>query len=308
MGTLAVLTASYRPDFRHFTELHSSVVQYTSDDVVHHVVVPNRDVALFTTIESRRLTVHPIDALLPRSFLSTYPLGSRLRGIPRMSRVARVEALNLLRPWPPVRGWVLQQIVKLAATSRIEANVVLLVDSDVALIRPVGADDFLRGGAVRFYRLPGGITTAMARHAAWRDAANRLLGLDARSSDPSADYVTSFLTWDPRIVRRVGERVREVTGDDWRAAVARELHFSECFLYGTYVDRLGTDADRSFTRSDTLCRSHWGTTPLDRAAAVRFVDSIGPDDVAVHVQSTSRTPPDIRRYVLDAAAERVKDF
>lgn len=305
MGTLAVLTPSYRLDFQHFVDLHASVLRHTADDVVHHVVVPNRDVALFAEIGSGRLKVHPVNTYVPRTFLSTYPVSIALRTLPRMSiPAAKVEAINLRRPWPPVRGWVLQQIIKLAVTSRIDADVVLIADSDITLIRPVHVDDFLRGESVRFYRKPGGITTEMTRHSAWHIVANRLLGIDAQPEDATTDYVSSFQAWDPKIVGKLQNRIRDTATDDWRSAIARELHFSEFILYGVYVDRMGTALERSFTSTETLCRSHWDPIPLDRAGADRFVESIGPDDVAIQIQSASHTPADVRRYILAAATER----
>ncbi len=87
--------------------------------------------------------------------------------------------------------------------------------------------------------------------------------------------------------------------------MARELRFSEYFLYGVFVDHLGTPEERSFTSSSTLCHSHWGgSAPLDKTGADRFLESIGgADDVAIHIQSRSDTPADIRRYIVTAAAD-----
>ncbi|WP_068158459.1 DUF6492 family protein [Rhodococcus phenolicus] len=303
MAVLAILTPSYLPDLPHFTELHASVRRYTADDVVHHVLVPNRDFAAFSQIDSPKLRVHPEDENLPSTFISTYGFASLLRHIPRMSKLPRITAVNLARPWPPVRGWILQQILKLDAASRIDADVVLIIDSDVVLIRPIDVSDFLRDGTVRFYRLPGGIGAEMSEHHLWHRTAARLLGLATHESDSVTDYITSFVPWDPRIVRKVQRRVEDTTTSDWQSAVARELRFSEYFLYGVFVDHLGTPEERSFTSSSTLCHSHWGSAPLDKTGADRFLESIGADDVAIHIQSRSDTPADIRRYIVTAAAD-----
>ncbi len=131
MAVLAILTPSYLPDLPHFTELHASVRRYTADDVVHHVLVPNRDFAAFSQIDSPKLRVHPEDENLPSTFISTYASPACSGTYPRMSKLPRITAVNLARPWPPVRGWILQQILKLDAASRIDADVVLIIDSDV---------------------------------------------------------------------------------------------------------------------------------------------------------------------------------
>jgi hypothetical protein len=296
MSKLAVLTPSFRGDVRIFADLHRSVQRYTDDDVIHHVVVPDRDVPLFEGIGSGRLNVVGTSTLLPRRFVSTYAAVGAIRRLPGGASVPKVEAINLRRPWPPIRGWILQQIVKYEAATRIDADAVVFADSDVLLIRHLSAEDFLRDGVVRFYRGADPLTPDLVRHAMWHRVSRQLLGLPEEPDD--RDYVSSFLAWDPRIARQVRERVEAVTGIAWQDALGRNLHFSEWMLYGCYVDHLGSARDRSFTETTTRCRSHWGTTPLDDRTADDFLASIQPEDLAVLIQSASGTPDHIRRRVI----------
>ena len=302
MATLMVLTASYRPDFDAFVDLHASVVKHASPEVVHRVVVPDRDVALFRGIASDRLEVHAVSTYLPRSFVSTYPLARSLQSQTWIRRGIRsIEAVNVRRPWPFIRGWILQQIVKMAAIAAADTDVVLTVDSDVTMIRSFGPDDFVADGVVRFYRLPGGVGPELSRYAKWHSLAAELLAIPEDRVDFTTDYVASFLSWDPRTVRAMAERIGRTTGDDWRSAIARHLYFSECILYGVYLDGIAAERDRSFTSSDSLCRAHWDPVPLDRAGADQFIKSIEPGDLAIQIQSTSRTPKHIRTYIIEAA-------
>jgi hypothetical protein len=62
--------------------------------------------------------------------------------------------MNLGRPFPPVRGWILQQVIKLAAVAASGDDAVLVVDSDVEFVRPFTAEMFVRDGRVRFFRKP----------------------------------------------------------------------------------------------------------------------------------------------------------
>jgi hypothetical protein len=310
MTKLAILTPTYKPDFEYFRDLHASVLRHTPGDVVHHAIVPAGDVALFDGLGSSRLKVHKTSDFLPRWFVSGGFMTAPVRQLPQWSSLARAHRLargelfvNARRPWPPIRGWILQQIVKISAVGAMEADVVLLVDSDVALIRPLHPEDFLRDGVVRFYRLADGVTPALPRHMAWHDSARRLLGLPAPQPGARPDYVTSFVAWDPRIVRRLQRRIAAVAGADWASAVGGEADISEWTIYGTYVDRLGSDRDRSFVASDTLCHCHWDTEPLTSADAESFVASIRPDDVAILIQSKSGTPLDVRRRVVEAARQ-----
>lgn len=298
---LAILTPSYRPDFDSLARLHRSVLDNTDSDVIHHVIVPRRDLPLFSTIDSARLRLWTQADFLPPTFLLTDWFSQSVQKVPFLPAAARVNAINMAQPWPPIRGWIQQQIVKLAAASRMEADVVALIDSDVTLIRPVTADLFMRGESVRLYRAPGEITAAMDRHVKWGDAARRLLGVDDPSPLPRPQFITAITTWDPGIAAACLARVEAVTHDPWQTAVGRELHFAEYILYGTYVDNFGSAQQRAFPSDRALCLSHWDPTPLDLDAARRFVESLDPTDVAVQVQSTSRTSLEVRDFIINAA-------
>jgi hypothetical protein len=135
--SLSVVTPSYAPDFPLFRELHASVLTWTTDDVVHHVVVPRRDVRLFSELAGPRCRVLALEDNVPR----------RMVGIP-----GRNVYVNVRRPFPPIRGWVMQQLLKLDLARTIGTRLVLLIDSDIVLVRPFGTDDLIRNGAARFYR------------------------------------------------------------------------------------------------------------------------------------------------------------
>jgi hypothetical protein len=176
----------------------------------------------------------------------------------------------------------------------------VVMDSDIVFFRHLSVDDVMRDGAVRFYRGANPLTPELVRHAMWARVSRQLLGLPEETDD--RDYVSPFIAWDPRIVRKIRQRVEEVTGRPWLDAMATNLHFSELMLYGCYVDELGTDEERAFTASDIRCLSHWGTTPLNERTAEEFIASASPTDLAVLIQSASHTPAHIRRHVIESVS------
>jgi hypothetical protein len=290
--TLAVITPSHAPDLPSFRRLHTSVVRWTDPSVRHIVAVPDADVARFREAGTSRLDVVGYRDVLPREFVSTTRL-ARLPGLPRGYRIA---AVNARRPWPPVRGWILQQIVKLAVVSALEAEVALVVDSDVLVVRPVEERVFRRGDAVRLYRAPGGVEIGMTRHVRWLEASRRMIALDSLESD-SPDYITPFATWSPGVVRACLERVETVAGMPWSRAAAAELDFSEFMLVGTFASTAPEVAGRTFAADRSLCHSHWDPRPLDVAGADAFLDEQAPDELAVHVQSNSGTSEEVLRRI-----------
>jgi hypothetical protein len=184
-------------------------------------------------------------------------------------------SLNLRRPFPPLRGWILQQIIKLAAAARADADVVLLVDSDIEFIRPFGPDTFRRDGVVRFYRKLDEVDDRLPRHMTWHRVSRSLLGLPA-GSPPYPDYVSSLMAWDPVVVRKLLDKVQSTTGQRWFDAVGRQLHFSEWTLYGVFVDEVLGGASRRFSTDDSLCHAYWDEIPLTERTLREFLTSTGP--------------------------------
>ena len=294
--TLAIVTPSYAADFVRFRRLHESVVQHAPLDVMHYVIVPPPDVGRFSSIQSPRLRVLREPEVLPGQFVTT----TRLGRIPHLPRGYRVAAVNLRRPWPPIRGWVLQQIVKLAFVSTLDADVALLIDSDVMLVRGFSEETFRREGSVRHYRMPYAVHSGMTRHLNWRNTAARLLGV-SQPSDDHADYIAGVVSWSPAIVRDLLARIEAVSSRPWATVIGSQLDFSEYFLYGEYLAAMGTPAQKAFTSAHSLCHSSWGT--LTSAAADEFVESMPATDIAIHVQSNSDTSDS----VLDHIAAKVRE-
>jgi hypothetical protein len=200
----------------------------------------------------------------------------------------------LVRPFPPVRGWILQQVVKLAAVAASEDDVVVLVDSDVEFLRPFTVETFVSDGVVRFYRKPGEIDERLPRHMIWHRTARALLGLPP-AEPPYPDYVSSMLACDPAIIRQMLTRVMATTGHPWTTALAGRLHFSEWTLYGVFVDHVIGAPANSFASDDPLCLAYWDETPLNRDGAVDFLHGVRPTDLAAMISAKSRTPQAVRQ-------------
>ena len=281
MDELAVLTPSFRGDAALFEDLHRSVLANTARSVVHHVVVPPSDASLFRQYEGARCRLWTHRDLLPRHFLS----------VPHASGLT----LNLRRPWPPVRGWVVQQIMKMAGTAALNARAVLIVDSDAVLVREAKLDEFTHNGRLWLYRKDRAVTAGMERHVLWHEVARKLLGLPAVAVPPLPDYVSPICVWDPVVVRSLLGRITESTGRDWVEAVAGQLHVSEFVIYGVFVDHiLGT----TVPRDGALCHNYYERTPMSAAETSAFIDRTPSGTLGVMISSHSRTPLDVRRATL----------
>jgi hypothetical protein len=285
MPELAVLTPSYAPDLELCRDLNRSVLRFTPPEVVHHIVMPDRDRALFAPLAGERTRLWSAGDLLP----------GRMQPLPGLNMW-----LNLRRPFPPVRGWVQQQVVKFQAAARLDADVLVLADSDVRFVRPASARTFGVGRRLLFFRQEAAVDERLPRHLRWHAVARRLLGLPPPGPPPLPDYVSAFNVWDRRVVLALAERVERVTGRPLADAVAAELHVSEFILYGVFVDEvLGTGGVR--ITGDMLCHSWWPEVPLSAAGADRFVRARPPGHVAVMISAKSGTPLSVRRAALATA-------
>ncbi|SEG73600.1 hypothetical protein SAMN05444920_10496 [Nonomuraea solani] len=288
MKTLSVVTPSYGPDLAHFDDLHRSVLEFTSSDTVHHVFVPSHDWSLFAPYEGPRCRVWLVNGQLPRRYVK----------VPRMGLW-----INLLRPWPPVRGWVLQQIVKLAATGDMRTDVALVADSDVVLVRPVTAERALIDGRVLLHRLENGVHPLMTRHVLWHHVARDLLKLPPPPEPPLPDYMSPLTFWEPATVRKLQERLRETTGRHWVDAFGSRLHVSEFMLYGIYVDEVLSATDGRPPSDTAICHKSPDESPMDLRTALDFAERLGPDAIGMMISSKSGTPHDVRRAAIRHGTE-----
>lgn len=280
--SMIVVTPTYLPDLDLFADLHESVLRQFPVDVRHVVVTPERHVPAFRHFVGPRCSLLSVRAVL----------GGALLPVP----LANVW-VNRRHPLPPLRGWVIQQLVKLAVAARAQESVAVMVDADVVFIRPVTDATFMGDGGVAFYRRDGQIDASMPRHMRWHAVARQLLGLADTTAHRLPDYISALNSWDPTTVRAVLRRVEEVRGRPWLQTIGRHLHFSEFILYGVYQDELASPAAKAET-ADARCAFYWDPTPLTHETAASFLASVKPTDLAVMVSAKSRTPLSIRRAML----------
>ncbi|MEV4176201.1 DUF6492 family protein [Nonomuraea sp. NPDC049709] len=285
MSSLAIVTPTYGPDAELFAHLHRSVLEFTSDDTVHHVVISPSDRALFAGYAGPRCRIWTYPEILPRRIL-------RLPGVGLW--------VNAARPWPPLRGWIMQQVAKMAVAARLESKVVLVADSDVVLVRPATPDLFVRDGQVCLYRVGDGVHEGMPDHVTWHRVARALLGLPASPALPKPDYVSSLACWDPAVVRAMQQRIAETTGRPWIDAFAAHLQVSEFICYGVYADEL---LETPAPVNNTLCHFMWDTNPLDQAGALAFADRLPPEAVGMMISAKSHTPMEARTAAIRRCAQ-----
>ncbi|MCF8004775.1 MAG: DUF6492 family protein [Chromatiaceae bacterium] len=289
MKKVVLVTPSYAPDFERCRILCDSVRRHVRGHVEHVIIVDRADRALFSQLvdENTRLLVK--QALLP-AWLNQLPF-------------ARKWWLN--RRGLPVRGWILQQIVKLSVGTAIDADLYLFADSDVAFIRPFDVGSLVdTAGRVRLYggaRKPQDI--ADPRHRAWYRHAGKVFGLTGPGFQ-QRDYVTQLVAWRRDTLQRLTERIAVHGGRDWQAVLANTLDFSEYTLYGVFAEHVLGEVSGHVLVDRELCDCSWHHEINSQEDLKRFIEQVPASFPAVLIQSNLGIAPADYAHVVGATAER----
>jgi hypothetical protein len=269
MPHIAIVTPSFRPDLERCELLAEGIARFASKAHRHVIIVPRRDAALFRDRMDRHgAVVLPEEELLP-SWLLRVPFSRKWQLSPR--------------GWP-VRGWIRQQVIKIAYACLSTADAVVFADSDTCIVRPFDVGMVLRpGGRVRLFADPADGDTPV--HHEWYRRAGRLLGIPAKEYY-GLGFVGNLVSWVPDDARAMVRRLEEVNGGDWRWLLLHQRTISEYVLYGVFVQEvLGFEAARQVPEPEKPVIEYWKNDRLSDETLLRFVETLRPEHVAVHVQS-----------------------
>ena len=279
-------------DIELFALLAESIDRFVPETVQHRVIVPAADMATFARFGTARRQIVPQENVLP----------FKVRKLPRALGLLSPFVKTLRRPlylapgFNLVRGWVLQQILKIEATRTSEADVVLHIDSDVFFVRPFETAMVLPGGMPTFFRVPA--QTLSSEHESWTAVADRILGI-APAVTRQGHYVENCIPWAPSVVRRMTDRIAQVHGRAWHEVLMRESSFSEYFIYGRLVDGV-EDGAQLAARSATICRTYWSDVATALAQDMKGL-SLPDGQSALAIQSTEDISMADRRRMFERA-------
>jgi hypothetical protein len=291
-GDVSVVTVSYRGDLELARELCRSVDRFLPADVEHVLVVPRADVGLFASLAGGRRRMVTVESVLPRGYVQL-PVPRTIRVGPFERRLREIWA----SPGGLVRGWIVQQIVKLSAPSFVKREVVVFADSDIVLVAPLVPERLTRGDRVRLYQVPGAAAD-LPTHIRWHDVSARLLGLEPRGY-LGADYIGNLITWRRSTIQRLQEHLGRTGGRRWDKVVARQHAFSEYVVYGVFADHvLGEEASGHYPAAEDLVHAGWFFDLATDDGVEEFVNGFTPGQVGVAIQSTERFSLKERREMV----------
>lgn len=279
---LVLVTKSYAGDIAACRRLCASVDRWIDPAIRHDLLIDACDVALFRPLENARRRIVVTETLLPRLRQTTF----------------RGKRYWLNPATLPIRGWIQQQLAKIAHVAALDATAAVMIDSDAEFVRPIDRDAMIRDGRVRLYRKP--LETQPDSHARWHKGAAKLFALDLPPAGHfGADYIAQVVTWSPAVARAMVERLDARSMHAWYLSLGRQVTFSEYVLYGVFAGSDAAAQSKVFIDETDLCLSIWNPDELaasaDEAALAR---ALRPHHVAVHVQSNLALDAPRRAHLL----------
>jgi Family of unknown function (DUF6492) len=273
ISTAAIVTASYAPDFERCRLLCETVDRHVSGAAHHYILVEHRDVQLFRQLENSHRTIVDERDLLPRWLHALDDPLSLFR-----------RRIWLSLKTMPLRGWHVQQLRRIAIAAHASEDVLIFCDSDVAFLKPFDCGVFWRNGKVRLFRRDGVLSgSGHEEHRIWSRNAGAALGID-EAVVSTHDYISTLIAWRRETVMAMCAEIERVHGRNWVQVIGSARKFSECMIYGRYVDDVLGGAGH-FHGSEEFCRVHWTGEALSDDEFRRFVAAMAPQQVAIGMQS-----------------------
>ncbi len=278
---LAFITPSYFKDFDRCRLLTESMDRHVPAAYKHYVIVARRDEKLFKPLESARTQVLLQEDVLPFWL-------RQLKAAPKFWLSLRSL---------PVRGWIIQQLVKLNACSVIDADAVACIDSGCFFMRPFDPlKTHYRDGKLLLFR-ENGPQFDTADNRAWHEAARSVLKTPPR---PKADrsYVSLVVYFWRHNLRALQNHIESRAGVDWRVPLTRMRTFSEYLLHGAFCDDVLGENARMYRDDALFAHCHWGTELLGADGLKKLKDEMPPERVLVMINEKSGTPLPLIREVF----------
>jgi len=282
----AIITPSYAADFERCRLLVDSIDAHVSNVADHYILVDSDDFPLFSSLKGPRR--HIIDE---RDILPEW-LRVMRGGIGQSAR----KIWYSTKTWP-MRGWHVQQLRRIAIAAHIDHDGLLYCDSDMFFVRPFDGSSLWQGDKLRLYRMPDGITADLDNHKKWLTTSSQLLGLGALEL-PHADYINNLVSWRREAVLDMCAHIENTTGRDWISSIGRNKTFSECMIYGCYVDDVLQEKSGHWHADKGLCLTYWDGAALDQNSLHQFVEQMDAEQYAVGIQSFTNTDTNMLRKIM----------
>jgi hypothetical protein len=172
---------------------------------------------------------------------------------------------------------------RIAIAHHVPEAALLYCDSDTAFVRSYDMASAWRDGRLRLYRQDEGLAAARDDHRHWVRHAGGVLGIAPEGLN-GHDYVGTMVHWRAELVRSMCRHIEQTTGRHWVAAIGQSRKFSECMLYGHFIDDV-LGGEGHFIDNNSICRMGWFAPPPTETELEAWIRDLSPAQSAVGIQS-----------------------
>lgn len=276
---IALVTPTYAPDLAFAKLLCRSIDRYVTGIDEHLLVIDKRDKKIFQSLTNdyRKLVIK--EEILPNWLIP-----------PIIGRRWWFSLRSL-----PVRGWIVQQMVKLSMLEISQADIFIFADSDVVFIRKFNVQHIVKDNKIALY---GGslkpIDQKDPRHITWYRNARALFHLPQQEHvHLNKDYITQLVCWRREVLQALIDTIKNNNNQkDWRITLARCLDFSEYILYGIFVEEvLGLENSQHYATQQEIVDCSWHHDIFNKSDLEHFITNVPEQYVALLIQSNLKFSP-----------------
>jgi hypothetical protein len=266
--TACLITPSYAPDFERCRLLCESVAQFVYPQIPHYIIVDKKDLKLFSQLQNPYTHILTKESILPWWIW----------------RIPFLKNSWFSLKTPPIRGWLIQQLIKIGIAYHVTEDILIFVDSDVAFIRYFEVESIIHGNQVRMFSDPESIFDYMETHRKWYDTAAQLVGTDPIPF-PGTDYIVQLAMWRRENVLKLCNHIEKISGKSWIETLGSVWNLSEYVLYGVFIESILKEESGHYYDPQDLCHPYWGEDPLSDSELQEFFDKISPHHVAIMISA-----------------------
>ncbi len=226
-GKITLVTPTYAKDLERFRFQRESIERLGICDRIRHLaVVDHEDLPLFKDIGfDRNLDILSTRQVLPRKI--------------EQRRAARGYRRRDPRYWltpKPLHGWMVQQIIKLAAVEAVDTEGIVSLDCDTFFVRPIDHGDyFAEDGRMLLFEED---VKAPAKFMDWVISAMKFLKVRLNQA-PVNVYTFSAVPMHCGVIADLKRHIEKVHGCAWdRAIIAGNVfEYSLHGVYARFVDQ-----------------------------------------------------------------------
>lgn len=274
--TCCIITPSYALDFERCRLLSETIAQFSRTSFNHYIIVDRRDYSLFSQLQNFRTQIITKEEILPWWIFQ----------IPFLKKKNIWFSLKTL----PVRGWLIQQLIKLAIAKYINEEILVFADSDVFFVRPFDLQDYINSNhEVRFFCEPNAVLINNKHLPPWYYDASNLLKINPPEF-PASNYMGQLIFWRKTNVLKLHQYLEETHQKGWIETLCNQWNFSEYILYGVFVEKILQETSGHYFDSQDFCLNYWEEEPMSEQQLQDFLAKVTPEHIAVMLSAKADIP------------------